>query len=333
MLFASICAIAKDEDKDIEEWASYHLSTGFEHILLYDNNSKIPLKNTLKCFIDAGNVTVIDLPLERNQQLSAYMNALVYWGSNTKWMAFIDVDEFVNPLQTNDIRIFLEPYSDYAAIGMNWAMFGSNGHIRRPEGGILKNYTSCLGINPHIKTILQPEFTKSPRSAHHFAYRDNKYCVNEDVIPVSDFHSYPLAARIQLNHYYYKSREDFQDKIKRGLATQMRSGRQRSLHDFYIHLKQKTYEDTSILRSIFNSRMRDGVPVDARIRDADMESSADPGRVLAEKDHAVRTICEQMKKYDSDRLMLLECYRRLANYYERHGQENVAHSIKDWLGD
>lgn len=251
MYYASICAIVKDEDKDVREWLNYHFLTGFEHVLIFDNNSQIPLKKTLSDFISNGLVTVEDFPLNHAQQLSAYMSALKYWGNNTKWLAFIDVDEFIVPLKNDDIRDFLDEYTQYAGVGANWAMFSSNGHVERPSGGIIANYTACLGLNPHIKSIVQPAMTQVAKSAHHFLYTPSNFCVNEDGIPIPGFCTYPLADKIRINHYYYKSRYDFQDKINRGLVTQMKSGRQRTINDFDTHLEKKTYEDRSILRFKF----------------------------------------------------------------------------------
>lgn len=253
MFYASICAIIKDEDKDIMEWLHHHFSIGFEHILIFDNNSRIPLKKTLSEYIDAGIVTVEDCPLQKAQQLSAYMSALKYWGHNTKWLAFIDVDEFIMPLIHNDIRDLLDEYRQYGGIGANWAMFSSNRHVKRPAGGILANYTACLGLNPHIKSIVQPAVTQIAKSAHHFTYSTGKYCVNEDEIPIPGFLTYPVASKIRINHYYYKSFDDFQEKIARGLVTQMKSGAQRSIADFNNHLDKPTCEDRHILK--FNPQM------------------------------------------------------------------------------
>ena len=69
MHYASLCAIIKDEDRDIHEWLAYHFATGFEHVLIYDNNSRIPLRTTLADQVSAGLVTVVDWPLTRAQQL------------------------------------------------------------------------------------------------------------------------------------------------------------------------------------------------------------------------------------------------------------------------
>lgn len=248
MYYASICTIAKDEDQDIHEWLFYHFVIGFEHILVYDNNSQLPLRTTLSEFIKAGLVTVIDLPLNDGQQLSAYIHALRNWGHNTTWLAFIDIDEFILPIKNDDIRDFLDNYTSYAGVCANWCTFSSNGHIGRPAGGILENYTDCLGLDPHIKSIVQPRLTKLAKSAHHFIYKDGNFCVNEDEVPVRDFHTYPLANKICINHYYYKSQEDFHAKIARGFVTKMQTASERKIDTFYKHLKLAGFRNDSILR-------------------------------------------------------------------------------------
>lgn len=248
MHYASICAIIKDEDNDVREWLNYHFAIGFEHILIYDNNSKNPLYKQISDYISSGLVTVINFPLTKSQQLSAYMSALDYWGKNTRWLAFIDTDEFIMPLGYDDIRDFLDDYTQFGGVGANWAMFGSGGHISRPKGGILENYTQCLGLDPHIKSIVQPAMTKMAKSAHHFIYKDGSFCVNEDGIPIFGFSTYPLANKIRINHYYYKSQQDFYEKIARGLVTQMKSGATRKIQDFYSHLETPAFEDKAILK-------------------------------------------------------------------------------------
>ena len=38
----AVCAIMKDENQYIEEWSNHYKNLGFDHIFIYDNNSKIP---------------------------------------------------------------------------------------------------------------------------------------------------------------------------------------------------------------------------------------------------------------------------------------------------
>ncbi|MBD5647241.1 MAG: glycosyltransferase family 92 protein [Desulfovibrio sp.] len=274
MHYASLCAIVKDEDRDIHEWLAYHFATGFEHVLIYDNNSRIPLRTTLADHVSAGLVTVVDWPLTRAQQLSAYHHALRTWGKNTSWLAFIDVDEFILPLQHDDIRDFLDEYGDCGAVGAHWAMFGSGGRISRPHGGILANYTQSLGLDPHIKSIVRPAQVLRPVSAHHFAFRPGAFCVNEDRVPIGDFMSYPLGDKLRINHYYYKSQQDFQDKIARGLVTQMKGGAERRLQNFYDHLDEPSFPDTRILRLL--PKMQQFLDLPAWALAAEVRRAAEP---------------------------------------------------------
>lgn len=274
MHYASICAIIKDEDRDIREWLAYHLAIGFEHVLIYDNNSRIPLRTTLKDLVSAGLVTVVDWPLTRAQQLSAYYHALRNWGSASKWLAFIDADEFILPLQHDDVRDFLDEYGKYGGVGAHWARFGSGGHIGRPPGGVLANYTQSMGLTPRIKSIVQPARVLRAVSSHHFAFRPDAFCVNEDKVPVMDFMSYPVGERIRINHYYYKSQQDFQDKVARGLGTQMKSGAGRTMQRFYDDLAEPTFPDTRILR--FLPRMQQFLELRAQALAAEVRRDAAP---------------------------------------------------------
>lgn len=248
MRYASICAIAKDEDVSLKEWALFHLATGFEHFYIYDNGSKKPISELLADYVANGLVTVIDFPLQEKQQLSAYYHCLQCFSNDSVWIAFIDIDEFITPLKNSDIKDFLDDYREFGGIGIHWNMFGSNGYIKRPCGRVIENYTQSLGINAHIKSIIQTQFVTHCLSPHHFAFKDHYYCVNEDKFIIGSPFSYPIANKIQLNHYYYKSQQDFEEKIARGLATPMKSGKQRELSVFYEHINRHTHTDKNILR-------------------------------------------------------------------------------------
>lgn len=88
-----------------------------------------------------------------------------------RWLGFIDTDEFVvlhdgtgngstaaavgsaGPTGAGnaadckpDIRHLLMEYEGFGALALNWVMFGSNGHLQRPRGGVLINYHECLPL-------------------------------------------------------------------------------------------------------------------------------------------------------------------------------------------
>lgn len=246
MYYTSICAIAKDENPHLKEWVLYHFAVGFEHIVIYDNNSQIPIRTELEEYVAAGLVTVIDWPLTDGQQMSAYLDCLKRMRESTFWLAFIDIDEFVVPMQHRDVRDLLDNYRQYGGLAMHWLTFGSNGHISRPKGGMIENYTAALTLWPHVKSIVRPKVTTRPASVHHCLFTDGNYCVNEDGVIVHSFCSYPVGEKIRLNHYYYRSQQDYEEKIARGLATKIKSGADRHIGLFYEHLSMPEHRDTKI---------------------------------------------------------------------------------------
>jgi hypothetical protein len=69
-----------------------------------------------------------------------------------------------------------------------------------------------------IKSIIKPKHTLKPEgNPHAFTYKNGKYCVNENKKRISGPFNEPYTYNfIQLNHYVTLSRDDFEDKRKRG---------------------------------------------------------------------------------------------------------------------
>lgn len=251
---ACLCGIARDEAADdVREWACYHLGLGFSHIALYDNGSREPLREVLAPLVARGVVSVTDIPLRDAPQLSAYFHALRLWRGRTFWLAFLDIDEFLVPLSgvggadaVPPLSRLLRPYERFGGLALHWMMMGSAGHLRRPPGGTLANYDEALGLDGHVKSIVRPELVARPLSPHHFAYREGAFAVNEDGFPVAGPCSYPTARHLRVNHYYYKSQQDFEAKIARGLATPVPGGA-RTLDNFYAGCARPAVRDTAVV--------------------------------------------------------------------------------------
>ena len=48
---SSICLLAKDEDSYLDEWITYHIGIGIDHIFIYDNGSKNPISEFIKSIL------------------------------------------------------------------------------------------------------------------------------------------------------------------------------------------------------------------------------------------------------------------------------------------
>lgn len=256
MKYCALCCIAKDEDPFLKEWLAYHALIGFEHFILYDDVSATPIADLLKGWTSPEHVTIIR-HAEHRDQPTAYAHCLETFGKRFKWIAFLDLDEFlrlgpVNPGRESahdpwctDVRAFLAEFEPYAALGLNWRMFSWSGHKKSPEGPVIGSYTRCQGDDVHIKSIVQPAKIRDCAGAHSFNPLPGHHAVNADHFPIPPGFPFtvPATDRAAVNHYYYKSRQCFEKKIARGNPCNI----QRRMSDFDHHVSLPDARDESLL--------------------------------------------------------------------------------------
>ena len=101
-------------------------------------------------------------------------------------------------------------------------MFSSSGHILKPEGLVIENYTCCqVAGNKHVRLIVNRLKTERLVSAHEVIFYGGHYTVNEQKIEVRGTYSVPPSvACLRINHDWTKSVEEFfSHKIIRGDVT------------------------------------------------------------------------------------------------------------------
>ena len=94
------------------------------------------------------------------------------------------------------------------------------------QRGVLPNYGECYD-NYHIKSIVNTKHTQRSHhsNGHQFIYLNNKTAVDTNFHPVlGAYNPKPggipdasLYSVMYLNHYAVKSREDYEDKLVRGV--------------------------------------------------------------------------------------------------------------------
>lgn len=147
----ALIAIARNEDHYLKEWYEYHHKIGFDDIYVYQNNWRY-VENT------PSYVHLIEWD-GTCQQIPAYNDFIENKRHNFDWGLFIDVDEFFVPIGFKDAREFFESCKHRFAIGLNWKLFGSNGHEKADYSkGVIERFTkSQVGFNQHIKIALNFE--------------------------------------------------------------------------------------------------------------------------------------------------------------------------------
>ena len=148
---------------------------GVRAYCVYDNGSDGPGPPPPAGLAAAGLLTVIDFPRREAPQLSAYYHCLRQWKTHSRWLAFIDIDEFVLPLARRDVRDLLEACEAWAGLAARWMVFSSGGHLR--------SYTNGVCLRHHVKSLVRPQWALKPLPPQHFACAEGRFCVNEDCVP------------------------------------------------------------------------------------------------------------------------------------------------------
>ena len=253
--YLAACCILKDEDPFIVEWLTYHSLVGVEHFFIYDNESANPLAENplILKFAAQGKATVLSTP-GKTMQRSAYTHCLQQFGPLCKWIAFLDLDEFICPMQGRDLRPMLAAYEEYASLGLSWKCFSSGGHLSSPKGLVIKNYQERffkeIERNLHIKSIIQPEKNSALHTPHSFwpnageVASDTAWNIISPGNPMI-----PMRwEKITLHHYILKSQQDAQRRMARGRADIPSDRPTIDYSDFYSMVLEPVEHDDSIVR-------------------------------------------------------------------------------------
>ena len=154
-VYLSVCAIYRDEAPYIREWIEFHRVVGVERFFLYDNLSKDDHLSVLAPYVESGIVRLHDWPMEGRAQVPAYEHCVREHGAESRWIAFIDLDEFLFSPTGRPLPEILAEYERWPAVGVNWAVFGPSGHERKPPGLVIENYDRRVA-NTTIKSIADP---------------------------------------------------------------------------------------------------------------------------------------------------------------------------------
>ncbi len=218
-MYLSLCLIIKDENQYLKEWLDYHILLGVDHFWIYDNESSEPVARSISEYIKNEWVTVNSIH-GKGMQLHAYDHCIQTYGNLSKWIGFIDTDEFIVPKKTKNIPEYLIDFESFGGLALSSIFFGADGNKDRPLCGQVAGYlarsTDDFSMNRLIKSIIQPDKVVFPISPHHFMYREGNFCVNENKDRV-DSQFFPCNVKsVQLNHYFTRSMAEWKEKMSRG---------------------------------------------------------------------------------------------------------------------
>lgn len=214
--YLSICAIFQNEATYLKEWIEYHRIVGVEHFYLYNNHSRDHYLEVLRPYMDSGVVTLIDWPVPstpiaayRAGQCAAYADCFKKVEGESFWVAVVDIDEFIVPKDRPNLPAFLKEYEQYAAVVIQWQVFGTSGYYDLPPGKLLTEaLTFKLPVmhdrNMFVKSIVRPGIVLEMTEHYPTNIRPGHICVSIDKCRYhGNWHR--CHDRIQVNHYWFRT--------------------------------------------------------------------------------------------------------------------------------
>lgn len=254
----AIVAIMRNEAEHLQDWLTFHTLAGAREIILYDNASDDRSVQIARDFTGL-KVTIVPWVLQATshkpamvipQQIVAYCHAISTFGADFRWIAFIDIDEYIVPQNHLTILDALEDLKQYSNISLPWTMFGHNGHTKKPGISAPFAYTKKArhmnGALLNFKCIVDPcDVTQV--STHKFRTsimgRDSANSIGS--VTSVKHRSGPAFLTDQnlcLNHYYLKSKTETEAKIS-GSAV---SGVSKQQREKAIRLKAQQIEADTV---------------------------------------------------------------------------------------
>lgn len=239
----AICAIAKLENKYIREWVEHHKKIGFDNIILLDNNDPDGerFEEVIGDYIDSGYVILLDVRGRERYQVPGYNIVYSSVQGRFDWLAFIDIDEFLD-LDCGEIHKFIDQpkFDEFNAICVNWVTYNDMNLLKADGNYTMDRFTEISTLDksesqnkkivrvgiPKVKInsphAFKPKAMELPDQKNDEYIKKYVKCCNVlgqpcEINVRNDNWTWKVA---RLKHFRYKSIQEFLDTKKaRGYPT------------------------------------------------------------------------------------------------------------------
>jgi Glycosyltransferase family 92 len=214
--YLAACTIYRDHAHELQEWIEFHRLVGVERFFLYDNGSQDNHREVLAPYVEHGIAELRHWPQHPGLR-EAFDHCVKTHAEEARWIAFLDIDDFLFSLTGRPVSYVLRDYESYPGVGVNRLAFGTSGHRTRPEGLVIENFTRRSDRPDGVKSIVNPQKVLRCMGAHHFRFQGDALAVDElrrPITPENGFMSEtPTSATLRIHHYSFKSEEEFLAKV------------------------------------------------------------------------------------------------------------------------
>ncbi|KAJ3020811.1 hypothetical protein HKX48_000192, partial [Thoreauomyces humboldtii] len=237
--YLAMCLSVRGQERDLPEWFAHHYHHfGVRRFYVQDDGTTPPLSSATHDWgIPREAITFTYFPRSwmrpwRSQQHHAYSECHRLHGRKHTWMAHLDADEFLELTTSTESDAFTKVLQEYeaddrvGAVALSWRTHTSAGLLARPASA-RKAFDRCIDDNSspsnprpdasgHIKSIVRTNHFRF-MAVHYFPTAWGTYTVGENWDRVDSTFRKPMTVeRFSVHHYICKSREEFEEKMRRG---------------------------------------------------------------------------------------------------------------------
>jgi len=263
--FLTLATCIKNEARYLDEWLCYYIYQGVEHFYLNNDGSTDETEEILNPYIEQGYVTLYqNLRKQGILQQDFYNNIIESKKYEAIWCCFFDADEFVQ----GDKKLFdfLKSLDqDISGIELFWKLYGDSYLDTYDDRFVIQRFVHHRKDDPnsknYVKSICKLLHTKPSDGVriHTFDYWKGKIidATHKDITQVAG-HIRTCGLPLNwnhywLNHYQFKSKEEYFSKIKKGRAT------------YLAYEEKKNYFIRDINNAIYDDSMHQYIDEVARL--------------------------------------------------------------------
>jgi hypothetical protein len=220
-----LCTLGKMENKYAREFVEHYKKYDIDKIFIYDNNElngetfdlilSDYIKNKYVQIINYRGKNKIQIPILNDCYRK---NSYIY-----DWFLFYDMDEFIYLKNYKSIKLFLneEKFQECNIIHLNWVNHLDNNQIYYSNESLFKRFPKYIYNETYafVKSMIRGHKSKIIINNNHIINSKYSNCdefgfkkkfINIIHTEKPDYKNY------YIDHFYYKSTEEFINKINRG---------------------------------------------------------------------------------------------------------------------
>jgi hypothetical protein len=221
-----ICTIGKNENKYIKEFIDHYKYYGIDKIMIYDNNDingerfELELNN----YIKNNFVEIIDYRGKEKSQITSMKDCYKNNYLKYDWLLFYDIDEFIY-LKEKNIKIFLakNKLNSCNRIYLNWVNHLDNEQIKYKNESLFKRFPKYKYFfdenHAFVKTMIRGKIPNIKIYNNHVINFEEESCNafgKKKLFNLSVTTDNPNNNRYYIDHFYFKSTEEYINKRNRG---------------------------------------------------------------------------------------------------------------------